>query len=243
GLVGAMLLVEIGRELRVESFLLSCRVLGRGVEHRMLAHVGELALKRALPSVAIHFTDTGKNQPALQFLRSLGEGPFAAPQLAKLKWKPAAAEPVAKKSAERPSEHRFVPFERIARELSTVLQIMAAMRSPVSAEIDSSLTETERELANIWKDLLKISSVKADDRFFELGGHSLLAVLLISRVREAFGVELAIDDVYSGSLTLHELGAKVEAGRLTSLAPDDYDAMLAEIESMSDEEVRALLGS
>jgi FkbH-like protein len=248
GLVGAMLLAEAGSEMRVESFLLSCRVLGRGVEHRMLAHVGELAVRRALPSVAVRFRDTGKNQPALQFLKSIGPAPFAAEYLKKLKWTPTApALAAAKKLPARPTEHRFVPFERIARELSTVAQIMKAMR-PAEAEaggsdIAASMTETERELARIWRDLLNLRSVNPDDRFFDLGGHSLLAVLLISRVREAFGVELAIDDVYSGSLTLRELGTKVESGRLSGLAPDEYEAMLAEIEGLSDEEVRALLDS
>ena len=36
------------------------------------------------------------------------------------------------------------------------------------------------------------------DNFFDLGGHSLLAVLLLLRIGESFGVELSIDDVYSG---------------------------------------------
>jgi FkbH-like protein len=244
GLVGAAMLLESGNELRVESFLLSCRVLGRGVEHRMLAHLGELAMGRGLPFVSIHCRDTGKNQPALQFLKSIGPGPYAAEDLKKLKWTPAAPLPAAaKKLPSQPSEHRFVPFERIARQLSTTAQIIAAMRPAGPAHVDASMTETERELASIWKDLLHIPSVRPEDRFFDLGGHSLLAVLLISRVREAFGVELAIDDVYSGSLTLRGLGARVESGRLTGLAPDEYDAMLAEIEGLSDEEVRALLDS
>lgn len=241
GLVGAMRLSGDGGVLQIASFLLSCRVLGRGVEHRILARVGELALLRGFPTVAIRFRDTGKNQPALQFLRSVGTPPFAAEALSKLKWAP--AKPSQSVAQARPTEHRFVPFQRIARELSTTAQIIAAMRPPASEEADASMTDTERELTKIWRDLLKVPSVKPEDRFFDLGGHSLLAVLLISRVREAFGVELAIDDVYSGSLTLRDLGAKVEAGRLIGVGPDEYDAMLAEIEGLSDEEVQALLNS
>ena len=88
---------------------------------------------------------------------------------------------------------------------------------------------------------MKRPSIRLQDRFFDLGGHSLLAVLLLSRVRETFGIELAIDDVYNGSLTLADLAAKVEFARLSKEAPDDYEAMVAEIEGLSDEEVRALL--
>ena len=53
-------------------------------------------------------------------------------------------------------------------------------------------------------------------------------------MREEFGVELAIDDVYSATLTLGELARKIEGG-------DEYEALLAEIEGLSDDEVRALL--
>jgi hypothetical protein len=80
------------------------------------------------------------------------------------------------------------------------------------------------------------------DNFFDLGGHSLLAVLLILRVRETFGVELPIDDVYSATLTLGELARRIEAWQLNQIDPTEYEALLAEIEALSDEEVQALLG-
>ena len=64
------------------------------------------------------------------------------------------------------------------------------------------MTDVERQLAAIWSDLLKTPDIQVSDNFFDLGGHSLIAVLLILRVREAFGVELPIDDVYSSTLTL-----------------------------------------
>jgi FkbH-like protein len=69
GLVGLLLLRETGGDaLEVDTFLLSCRVLGRGVEHRMLAHVGGMARDRGLASVRIGFAVTAKNKPARMFL-------------------------------------------------------------------------------------------------------------------------------------------------------------------------------
>ena len=43
GLVGAMVFGVRGEALEIDTFLLSCRVLGRGVEHRMLSELGTIA--------------------------------------------------------------------------------------------------------------------------------------------------------------------------------------------------------
>ena len=52
GLVGVMIFGSRGLALEVDTFLLSCRVLGRGVEHEMLSELGEIALHRHLSLVA-----------------------------------------------------------------------------------------------------------------------------------------------------------------------------------------------
>ncbi|MCX6624664.1 MAG: phosphopantetheine-binding protein, partial [Acidobacteria bacterium] len=88
---------------------------------------------------------------------------------------------------------------------------------------------------------LKLESVRRNDNFFDLGGHSLVAVLLALRVREAFDVELPIDDVYAANVTLADLAAKIDAYRLRDLNPDEYAALVAEIDGLSDEEVLRLL--
>ena len=48
GLVGVAIFGAIGDALAIDTMLLSCRVLGRGVEHAMLAHLGRLAVDRGL---------------------------------------------------------------------------------------------------------------------------------------------------------------------------------------------------
>ncbi len=60
-------------------------------------------------------------------------------------------------------------------------------------------------------------------------------------MREEFGVELPIDDVYSAGLTLAELARKVETYQFARVSPEEYGALLAEVESMSDDEVLAAL--
>jgi len=74
GLVGAMIFSAASDALLVDTFLLSCRALGRGVEHRMLARLGEIALERGLSRVDVPYRASGKNRPALDFLESAGDG-------------------------------------------------------------------------------------------------------------------------------------------------------------------------
>jgi amino acid adenylation domain-containing protein/FkbH-like protein len=79
GLAGLVMFSVRNGALDVETFLLSCRVLGRGVEHRMLAHLGEVAHQRKLNWVDVHFSNSGRNRPGLEFLENVG-APFRQAQ-------------------------------------------------------------------------------------------------------------------------------------------------------------------
>ncbi|HSU17581.1 non-ribosomal peptide synthetase [Longimicrobium sp.] len=56
--------------------------------------------------------------------------------------------------------------------------------------------EAEQAVAEIWAELLRVDRVGRRDHFFELGGHSLRAVQVISRVRQALGVEVPLGDLF-----------------------------------------------
>ncbi|WP_448563408.1 HAD-IIIC family phosphatase, partial [Trichothermofontia sp.] len=71
GLVGVMIFGQQAENLQVDTFLLSCRVLGRGVEYRMLSYLGEVAQERQLQQVRITLWRTQKNLPALNFLEKV----------------------------------------------------------------------------------------------------------------------------------------------------------------------------
>lgn len=67
GLVGITISRKIDDALNVDTMLLSCRVLGRGVEHAMLRKLGEMAKSAGLSRVDLPYVLTPKNEPARAF--------------------------------------------------------------------------------------------------------------------------------------------------------------------------------
>ena len=70
-------------------------------------------------------------------------------------------------------------------------------------------TSTEELIAGIWSQLLRREPIGAGDDFFELGGHSLLATQLASRLRQVFGIELELRQVFEAP-TLAEMAEAVD---------------------------------
>ncbi len=67
----------------------------------------------------------------------------------------------------------------------------------------------EELLAAIWSEVLGVRGVGIHDDFFELGGHSLLATQVMSRVREAFNIEVPLRRLFEGP-TVAELAHAIE---------------------------------
>ncbi|HYH79386.1 MAG TPA: amino acid adenylation domain-containing protein, partial [Longimicrobium sp.] len=76
-------------------------------------------------------------------------------------------------------------------------------------------TAAEEVLAEIWGEVLGLERVGVEDNFFELGGHSLVATRMVSRVRQAFAVEVPLRAVFEAQ-TIRALAGRVEALRGTT---------------------------
>jgi amino acid adenylation domain-containing protein len=99
----------------------------------------------------------------------------------------------------------------------------------------------EEVLADIWSEVLARPRIGARDDFFRIGGHSLLAAKVLARVREAFAIDVPIHRMFAAPTVagladvLTEL--QTEPDQVTTIA-----ALRLEVASLSDDEVRKLLG-
>ncbi|HET7461859.1 MAG TPA: amino acid adenylation domain-containing protein, partial [Longimicrobium sp.] len=71
-----------------------------------------------------------------------------------------------------------------------------AVDAYAAREYEAPVGETEQVVAGIWAELLGAERVGRRDDFLDLGGHSLVAVRVVSRVREALGVEASPRDLF-----------------------------------------------
>jgi amino acid adenylation domain-containing protein len=74
-------------------------------------------------------------------------------------------------------------------------------------------TQTEQVLAVIWGEILKLDRVGIEDNFFDLGGHSLLATQVVSRIRNAFAIDLPLRHLFA-SPTIVEIAAILDRNRV-----------------------------
>ncbi len=247
GFVGLILLEESEDALVIDTFLLSCRALGRGVEHRMLRAVGAFALERGLSDIITLFERTDRNTPAQVFLAGITD--FSPAALAMQVYDPSSTrsgQETARVPHHRVETARPADYNRIA-ELRHVSDILDAIReeklqaTSLSAGGEAPRTDLERHLCGIWSEMLAVPQVHIHDNFFDLGGHSLLAVQLVARLHRDLAIDLPLEAVYTGTLTVAELARSIELFQQGKVDDPEYDALLAELENMTEEEAEALL--
>ena len=116
-----------------------------------------------------------------------------------------------------------------------------ALPDPGSAELKNPFvaprTPIEKTLATIWASFLKLEQIGVHDNFFELGGHSLLATQVLFRTREFFQMELPLRILFEKP-TIAALAEHILA---TTGNPKDVDAILADLELLSEEQAKRLL--
>jgi amino acid adenylation domain-containing protein len=106
--------------------------------------------------------------------------------------------------------------------LAASLQETSSARLPV--------TSIEETLLAMMRETLNNNSVRADNNFFLAGGHSLLAMQLVMRIRDAFGVDMTLRQLFEAP-TVERLAFLVEATlieKIGSTTDEEAEKQLAE---------------
>jgi amino acid adenylation domain-containing protein len=97
------------------------------------------------------------------------------------------------------------------------------------AEFVAPRNPTEEALAGIISDVLKVPRVSVHDDFFHLGAHSLLGAQIVAHVRDIFGAELRLLDVFDAP-TVAQLSTRIEqalARKVSAMNEAEVDAAMA----------------
>lgn len=216
GITGAVFCKKLSGELLIETFLLSCRILGKGIEHAIISYIGKHAKSYGLNLIRINFKKTEKNIPAENFLeRNFGtfvnskdgilEYLVPADFAEKFVFNPEATnntyvqeEKESKKisyniAAESRNEffldiiNKYLTLDQIKENLFTKIKIQKGI---------SENTEIEEIILNIWKEALNNNDINIHDNFFEIGGHSALIPGMVIRLEKENNIKINIVDVF-----------------------------------------------
>jgi FkbH-like protein len=235
GVVGCMAATAAGDALVADLFMLSCRALGRGVEHAMVRELADIAEGRGLKRLAFEYVEGPRNGPVRRFLSDLtkvelfGDGlaPVSCESARQFAFDPdsaaasvgAEAPPAARPAAE-PGADLGAGYEKLAM-LASGSALVAALRGEARARPDlvagflAPAPGLETQIALVWEEVLGVRPVGAHDPFRELGGRSIDAVRIHGLLARRFGIETELVDLFrfgTVSLLARHLG-EAPAGR------------------------------
>lgn len=216
GTVGVIQYSAADGILTVANMLLSCRALGRGVEHRMLTELARIAVDRRLDVIELRYVPSTRNHPAGQFLGDVAtfadeRYTIVVDDALTVRFDPdhTLPETTIHVSTARP-KHSAPDWSAIA-SLTTAEAIRKAAVGPPDGEFDasSSMADDELTVRRAWAEILKVSLDQTDLDFGLLGGDSLQLVELQARLFEEFQLELPVDILLDDHLTVNNVVATI----------------------------------
>jgi acyl carrier protein len=271
GLVGVVVHKTERDSLLIDTFLLSCRALGRGVEHQVMAYLGAMARQRDLKTVNIVCIPSPKNLPAVNFLESLQGAireyfddriifQLSADVAAATTYSPSGLANNDECSDGESTDISSSPKERLGTAiLNTFLaSVSESLRDAPSIHdrftqfrgrssrvpiTASPRTPVETRIAAVFCELLGLDAIDVHDGFFDLGGHSLIAMQVLSRLNGEFNVELTPILLFTSKFAVVDLADAVLQQQLKQLDTDEVESIFQKLSELTNEQAEKLYES
>ena len=222
GLAGVLIYETQKDQLRVDSFMLSCRVFGRGVEHKMLSKLSQIAIDKQITNVVLPIITNKKNKPALTFLQNIskeiqapsfdnGQFVFPADKLIGLTFTAKSPGRSSRETDNRDTREygTNIPFDtRLLEELMHSLwqkyQDVSVVESEVSGRKSKPVQDQKGNLGDCRKEEVSLSqifqkvsniSIDIDADFFESGISSFDMVQIVTEIKNDLGTEIFFPDL------------------------------------------------
>jgi acyl-CoA synthetase (AMP-forming)/AMP-acid ligase II len=86
-------------------------------------------------------------------------------------------------------------LKHVAEIPADKVQLAGCDEKSAATTSSAPMTEMEKKIARVWKDMLKVREVGVNENFFDLGGHSVLLLQMHRRLVEAAGWEFPLVDL------------------------------------------------
>jgi len=131
----------------------------------------------------------------------------------------------------------LMPSGKVDRK---ALALQGLQKGKTTCSYVAPRTALEEVLAGICAAVLGVERVGIDDDFFECGGHSLLAAQVVSRVREAFQVDLPLRRIFEEP-TVAGLAAAIVSESAENKRVERAAELLLRFRDLSDDQAAALI--
>lgn len=192
GEVGLILSTKKDHTLKVASILLSCRVLGRGVEETLIEKIRGYAHEHQLSEIHIQYQESQRNKPAKQFIECCN--PQSDYEENGVKWYVYAIDSFqyTRKSNEPTSARHVDPKQEVLNHI--VLNVINYQSLPQCPVIDDK-DDFELQLLKKVSELCSVPLPKISANFVYLGGDSIKATYLASWLSERFKFNIDMLDI------------------------------------------------
>jgi FkbH-like protein len=230
GMISVVICRRVSKEeWEIDTWLMSCRVLGRRAENMVLRELLEQAKKEGVHKLVGTYIPTDRNKlvqehyPKLGFRLVKTEDQVSTYELdvdsalvegAPMKIKRIDAEPVAA------SEKSFQPVAAPANEVR-----QKAPPVPLETKVQPERTPRvapgdpiESQLVRIWEEVLDRENISTRDDFFALGGDSLLGIRLMIEIEKKFNKRFEIS-ILATHPTIESLARELRGTKDSGHAP------------------------